>query len=310
MKKTLITKEKGKYLAKDILMIDDPIKLKALANPKSWKIMKLLSEKPMYPSEIAKAMDIYPQKIYYYINTLEKAGLIKIKEKKEISGGIAKYYELASPAFGIEFSFGEKEILQIRKMDEKLRMFFHPIIENTNFNGKIVVGSPEPHGPNLTKARDGHYGIHLSMFLGQFCNLPKDFIVKLDIDIKAEKEERNNMILIGGPGTNLITAEVNKYLPIKFNELNYWAGLTKNGTIYSEDADGLIAKIINPYDSSKRIIVLAGNRYIGTKACVIAISNFWKQVLKNYNGEDEWATVIRGLDLDGDGKIDSIKVLT
>ncbi|MEM2083972.1 MAG: hypothetical protein QXV10_05610, partial [Nitrososphaerota archaeon] len=62
MKKTLITKEKGKYLAKDILIIDDPIKLKALANPRSWKILKLLSEKPMYPNEIAKAMDIYPQK--------------------------------------------------------------------------------------------------------------------------------------------------------------------------------------------------------------------------------------------------------
>jgi hypothetical protein len=70
----------------------------------------------------------------------------------------------------------------------------------------------------------------------------------------------------------------------------------------------LIAKIANPWDSSKRIIVLAGNKAVGTKACVLALANFWSKTLRHYSGEDSFATVIQGLDLDGDGKVDSIEV--
>jgi len=41
---------------------------------------------------------------------------------------------------------------------------------------------------------------------------------------------------------------------------------------------------------------------------VLALVKFWKQTLKDY-GEEPFATVIRGLDLDGDGKVDSVEVL-
>jgi len=71
---------------------------------------------------------------------------------------------------------------------------------------------------------------------------------------------------------------------------------------------GLVAKIVNPWDNSKRIIVLAGNKAVGTKACVIALTNFWKKTLQKYKDEDTFAVVITGFDLDGDGKVDSIEV--
>jgi hypothetical protein len=54
---------------------------------------------------------------------------------------------------------------------------------------------------------------------------------------------------------------------------------------------------------------LAGNKAVGTKACVLALTNFWEKTLKNYKGEDTFATVIQGFDLDGDGKVDSIEVM-
>jgi hypothetical protein len=41
--------------------------------------------------------------------------------------------------------------------------------------------------------------------------MPTDFAIKLDVDVKAEKEEKNNLILVGGPGTNLLTQEINEY---------------------------------------------------------------------------------------------------
>ena len=130
---------------------------------------------------------------------------------------------------------------------------------------------------------------------------PEDFVVRLDVDIKAEKEEKNNLILVGGPGTNLITQEINGYLPIRFNMKRsrhgfLFGGLMskKTGEVYTQDTVGLIAKIVNPWDKSKRVIVLAGNKAVGTKACVIALSNFWKEVLKKYEGQKRFATVIQG----------------
>ena len=82
----------------------------------------------------------------------------------------------------------------------------------------------------------------------------------------------------------------------------------RQGKITLQTLRGLIAKIVNPWDNSKRIIILAGNKAVGTKACVIALTNFWKKTLEKYKGEDTFAVVIIGFDLDGDGKVDSIEV--
>jgi hypothetical protein len=145
--------------------------------------------------------------------------------------------------------------------------------------------------------------------------MPEDFAIKLDVDVKAEKEERNNLLLVGGPGTNLITQELNEHLPIRFNMQStaqgyLFGGLVsqKTGLVYTADVAGLIANIPNPWDSSKRVIVLAGNKAVGTKACVLALTNFWQKTLHAYHGEEDFATVIQGYDLDGDGKVDSIEV--
>jgi hypothetical protein len=202
-------------------------------------------------------------------------------------------------------------------MDEQIQKFFKEFIgKDGAFEGKIVVGSPTPHGPFKTSARDGHYASHLTFFLGQFAKMPEEFAIKLDVDVKAEKEEKNNLILVGGPGTNLLMQELNEYLPIRFNmqpsEQGFlFGGLVsrKTSNVYTADAVGLIAKIVNPWDNTKRIIVLAGNKAVGTKACVLSLTNFWKKTLKGYNGEDTFAKVIQGFDLDGDGKVDSIEVL-
>ncbi|MCX8191545.1 MAG: helix-turn-helix domain-containing protein [Nitrososphaerales archaeon] len=313
MKKLVTMDEEGRFRAKDITIYDDPRHLKPLLNPIGWKILSLIAKRSMYPAEIAKTLGIYEQTIYYHIRRLEKAGHITIDKKENIRGTLAKYYRITSSAFGIELPGEgvEFDFTKRLRVDHKLLTFFKPFVKDDEFNGLIVVGSPEPHGPNKTYARDGHYGIQLALLLGQFCRVPKKFVVKLDVDVKTEKEEKNNMILIGGPGTNLITADVNRYLPIHFDERNYWAGLKdrRRGYVYNMDSDGIIAKIKNPFNQSSSIIVLAGLRYVGTKSAIIALCNFHEEVLKNYNGEDEWAIAIRGFDLDGDGKVDAIETL-
>ncbi|MGB9959189.1 MAG: helix-turn-helix domain-containing protein [Candidatus Bathyarchaeales archaeon] len=320
MNKKLLLHDDGKTpKVKEITMFDDLQKLKMILNKLSWKILVMLSEKEMYPLEIAKTLGIHEQKVYYHIRKLANAGAITVIRQEEKKGAIAKYYKAESSAFGIELAQEYRPIERLSKIEDygKLQKFFSEFTrEDGSFNGKIVVGSPTPHGPFKTSARDGHYASHLAFFLGQFTKAPEDFAVKLDVDVKAEKEEKNNLVLVGGPGTNLLTQELNDYLPIRFNmrpsEQGFlFGGLVsqKTSQVYTADSVGLVAKIVNPWDKSKRVIVLAGNKAVGTKACVLALTNFWEKTLKNYNGEDNFAKVIQGFDLDGDGKVDSIEVM-
>ncbi|MDH5783372.1 MAG: helix-turn-helix domain-containing protein [Candidatus Bathyarchaeota archaeon] len=318
-KKLLLSTEGEKQKGKEITIYKDPQKLKMVLNNLSWKILSMLAEVEMYPMEIAKKLGVHEQKVYYHIRKLAKAGAIAVVREEEKKGAIAKYYRAVSSAFGIELPFGYRNIktATFAYMDMQLQQFFNPFIKKGgSFDGKIVVGSPDPHGPFKARARDGHYASYLTLFLGQFVRLPVDFIIKLDVDVKAEKEENNNLILVGGPGTNLLTQEVNDCLPIRFSMMPsehgfLFGGLVSQKTqnVYTGDAVGVVARIANPWNKEKRIIVLAGNKAVGTKACVLALARFWKQTLKNFRAENDFAMVIQGFDLDGDGKVDSVEVI-
>ncbi len=318
MDKKLLLQDDGKtQQVKDIAILTDAQNLKMMLGSLSWKILTILSQKEMYPLEIAKQLGMHEQKVYYHIRKLAKAGAITVVREENKKGATAKYYKTASPAFGVEFAYGYRPIQNMCMLgiSDQLQEFFKEFIHEGTFDGKIVVGSPLAHGPFKTSARDGHYAAHLALFLGQFAKMPTEFAVKLDVDVKVEKEEKNNLILVGGPGTNLLTQEINEYLPIKFNMQSSAQGFLlgglssqKTGQNYTSDVTGLVAKIVNPWDNSKRIIILAGNKAVGTKACVIALTNFWKKTLEKYKGEDTFAVVIVGFDLDGDGKVDSIEV--
>jgi DNA-binding transcriptional ArsR family regulator len=320
MDKKLLLQDDGKtQKVKEISVMRDQQKLKMILGKLSWKILAMLAEKEMYPLEVARQLGVHEQKVYYHIKKLAKAGAITIVREEKKKGATAKYYKAVSPAFGIEFPQGYKtmQIPSMLSTNEQIQNFFREFIdENDVFDGKIVVGSPTPHGPFKTSARDGHYAAHLTFFIGQFAKMPPEFAIKLDVDVKAEKEEKNNLILVGGPGTNLLTQEINEYLPVRFTMQSSSEGFLlggmvsrKTSRVYTADTAGLIAKIANPWDATKRIIVLAGNKGVGTKACVLALANFWKKTLQEYNGKGDFAVVIQGFDLDGDGKVDSVEVL-
>jgi len=315
MKKILVSKKKGKYYSKDIMMLE-PKNMKPLANPRSMDIINLISKEPMYPAEIAKKLRIYPQKVYYYINQLKKIGVVEVKKEKYINGANAKFYGLKCNAFGTEIENNDKEISELRIMDGKMINFFKPIIKGHNFNGRIVVGAPTSHGPFNSFARDGHYSAYLGLFLGQFVRLPKNFVVSLDIDTKSEKMYKDNMIVIGGPGVNVISYDLNKKLPYFFNIQSSKYGFLMGGIVskktrevYNNETIGIIQKIKNPWNAKSSIIYIAGMKAIGTKACILGITRFYKNILKTYENQDEWGVLLKGFDKDGDGKIDFVEVI-
>jgi DNA-binding transcriptional ArsR family regulator len=318
-KKLLLQISDDEPKVKEICMMQNPQKMQMMLGKMSWKILAALSEREMYPLELARHLGVHEQLVYYYIRRLVKAGAITVEREENKKGATAKYYRTISLAFGVEFPNGYKPLQNqpsLLSTEKQLQSFFQEFIsENGTFNGKIVVGCPAPHGPFKTSARDGHYAAHLAFFLGQFIRNPAEFAIKLDTDVKAEKEEKNNLILVGGPGTNLLTQEINDHLPIRFNMQSSQQGFLLGGMIsqktsrvYTVDTAGLVAKIVNPWDETKRIIVVAGNKAVGTKACVLALTNFWSKTLQNYRGDHGFGAVIQGYDLDGDGKVDAIEV--
>jgi S-layer like family, C-terminal region len=314
--KTLVHLANGKVFGKKIVVFDNVEHIRVLSNPLAWQIMQLLSDTPMYPIEIAKKLRIYEQSAYYYVRKLVDIGALEEAGTNHVRGGTARLYHSSSPAFGIEMGWGQSQLdFQNHSNYEHrhARKFFNNYIVNNSFKGLIVVGAPDPHGPYRSSARDGHYAVQLAFFLGTISNIPSEFIVKLDADAKAEKViEGNNLISIGGPGTNIITAEFNKFLPIKFNEKNFWSGLVAGTSAkpYNLDNQGLIAKIKNPYNDGKNIIIVAGVRSIGTKSAVIALTNYSEEILKSYQNEEEWALVVQGFDMNADGKIDHVDIIS
>lgn len=317
--KLLLSDEERRRTAKNIAIFDDPEKLKGVLSRLSWRILQVLGEKEMYPMEVAKKLKVHEQKVYYHIRKLVSTGAVRLVREEKKKGAVAKYYKTSFPALGVELPFGYRKIknVAIPSMDEIIKRFLSPFWkEDDTFDGKIVVGSPDPHGPFKARARDGHYASYLTLFLGQLVDLPEDFVIKLDVDVKAEKEEDNNLILVGGPGTNLITQEINEFLPVRFNMIPskhgfFLGGLVSQKTknLYTADTIGVVARITNPQNKEKKIIVLAGNKAVGTKACVLALTKYWKETLKNFSEEGEFAAVIQGFDLDGDSKVDSVEVL-
>ncbi len=309
----ILNRKEGRYYSREAKVVENPEDLKAILSRIRWKILELLSEEPMYPAEIARNLHMQEQKVHYHVKYLRNAGAIEPCRRERIRGGLATYYKPSSPAFAVVLPFGESEFSNIKPGLEEnaLTSFLSSFTRDGTLNARMIVGSPIPHGPFKATARDGHYVAHLGLFLGHFVKVPDHFCVKLDTDLKAEKEEDQDLILIGGPGTNLITSEVNPELPIRFSEDNFWRGIesSQSGDHYTQDSVGIVAKIPNPKNDDASILVLAGLRAIGTKSTVLGLCDQWEELLKGYHGQDTWACAVRGYDFDGDGKVDGVEVL-
>tara|TARA_Y100000310_G_scaffold342283_1_gene444842 strand:- start:2797 stop:3762 length:966 start_codon:yes stop_codon:yes gene_type:complete len=309
----------GKGFKVPVKILEKAEELKPLASANAWKVVGLLAEKPYYPAEIAKKLNLHEQKVYYYIKQLKKAGIIEVKKTEEKQGALAKYYALVDSAFALvpnlkkierakeSVFFQGKE----KKLDKQLEEFMTPFIHNGKLNCKIVIGSPDPHGPLKARARDGHLAVELAAFIGSLVESFEFPLVFLDTQVSSLDSLDENLIVVGGPITNKLCEELNEHLPIKFspNGGHYLIKSELSGNDYNEDAIGVIEKVEHPFFKNKKILLVAGNRNAGTKAAIISlIKNIEAIIQGNTNKESVEAKVVEGLDLDGDGQIDNVEI--
>lgn len=277
--------------------------LKSFGTELAQKILKSIALEPKYPADIAKELKVHEQKVYYHIRNLEKAGVIKVVKKETKQGAVANYYALTEPSFVVKF----KELESTQKISQfrNESAYLEPFVKNGRLDALIVAGSPDPHGPDKARSRDGYYGIDLALFLGTFLNYVPVANVRLDTDIR-ENDLNNNLILLGGPITNKTTERFNDKLPIRFE--NGSIKSTISNETYPQDEIGMIVKAKNPLNRDKSILVVAGKRFSGTRAAIIAFLKHFKKISEgNMHDRNIKASVVEGIDLDSDGIVDDVE---
>tara|TARA_B100000315_G_scaffold252712_1_gene290047 strand:- start:660 stop:1592 length:933 start_codon:yes stop_codon:yes gene_type:complete len=286
----------------------DAREAKSISSELAVKIIKLLTEKPMYPIELAKELKVHEQKVYYHIRNLEKAGIVKVVKEEGKQGAVARYYSVEKPAVVIKFKKLEEtqKVFQLKSDSD----FLQPLIKNGKLDALIVVGSPDPHGPEKARSRDGYYGMDLALFIGTFLNYVPQLYVKLDTEVREEELKNNNLIIIGGPVVNRVMGQINSKLPVRFAKEEQWAIKSNiSNTVYPTDEAGLIVKAKNPFNSEKGILVVAGKRYSGTRAAIVAFLKHFKEIVSgNVHNRKIMAKVVEGIDLDSDGIIDDAEI--
>lgn len=79
-----------------IQVIDDPEKVKVLADETRQKIICILGKGPMSISQLAQKLRKTPATIFYHIKKLELAKLIRLEKTKVVNNNLVeKYYSLA-----------------------------------------------------------------------------------------------------------------------------------------------------------------------------------------------------------------------
>lgn len=269
----------------------DAAALKVLAHPVRLRIARAISKGATYPAELARRLRMAEQTVYYHIRAMRKAKIVKVIKKEEKKGGVAKYVQLVAPAYALVLD---------RRWQRSVGGA--PIFGNMS-ELRIVVGSPDPHGAYGARARDGHLAAELA--LGIRYESPKP-IVFLDTEIK-DAELRSDLICIGGPVTNLITARFMHLSPIRIEQRGGWHITSDlSGRRYAEPTAGMIVSMPNPLADGRRIVIIAGNGRQGTRAAILATRTI--REWQNVHDKSWLAKVVEGIDTDGDGLVDRIEV--
>ncbi len=306
----LLRTDGTRHVMHPVRVFDNPDAMRAFSSKLGWRVFRELAE-PACPMDIARKLGVHEQKVYYYIRTFRKAGLIRETGTESRGGATARLYQarfnslcvsMGEPSAGRELNISSPAHLRLLK----------PFIDDGNLNAKIIVGSPDPHGPWKARASDSCCAIDFALFMGAFTSGKQVPNYMLDTDVR-ESDLTGNLILIGGPTVNMVTRRINSILPV-FIDLRGNAKIRSrlSGKSYNEDEVGMVVIVDNPLDRKRgsKILVIAGNRFQGTRSAVLAwVKSLDKLMAGNANDRKTIAKVVRGYDMDGDGVIDTPEIL-
>lgn len=295
MRLMLLLDEKRKTIF-PTLASDNPQLFRVISHPLRIKILETLASRDKYPLEISRQLGLNEQTVYYHIRILEKFDLVARKKAPYI--GLPEFFSLKRNAFAFVPSYVEKEKHQINvyeylEVPKVLQGFY---TAHHKIDCKIVVGDTKSHGYLKKFDTLGHLAGDVALLLGKYGEA-RNKITYTDTEIKNKKE---NFIILGGPHVNIIQFEINKFLPIRFNEAGSKLISSLSETEYSAAEDALICKLKNPFDKSKHVLVIAGISSSGMKAGIFAFTHHLDRIEKgNKFDADIIAKVVCGVEKDG-----------
>jgi DNA-binding transcriptional ArsR family regulator len=84
---------------KQILVLSTNSQIKAYVHPTRIAILRMLAEKKRTVSNVAKELGVHPANITHHFKLLERVGLIKLVERRDIGKNIEKYYRSVARSF-------------------------------------------------------------------------------------------------------------------------------------------------------------------------------------------------------------------
>ena len=122
-----------------------------------------------------------------------------------------------------------------------------------------------------------------------------DFDLRIDKTLN-ESEKEQNLILVGSPTSNLISKEVTERVPKeKFHFTSGYSKIVSRGIEFPGGKFGVAIKDRNPFNSTRKILCLAGIGPVGTGAAVdFVINQFGSEVSQKVRKSQFWVVIVRG----------------
>lgn len=269
------------------------------------RILRCLSSESKYPAQVARELKMQVQTVYYHMRLLQEEGLVKFVETEEKGGATAKKFVSAGDALAVVVSSrGWKPFSA--SASSKPPSFLKHFFSNGFFDAKFVLGSPDPHGKYRARGSE-LCAAEAAMYFGQFGAFDYP-LYYLDTELK-EPVRRQNLVVLGGPKVNSFLGEINSALPIFFEEKTFTIRSKISGKTYEENV-GVIEVVDNPFNKSKKILVLAGTNHASTRVAVLALLKEKSKLEKgNHFDSSKHANIVQGFDEDGDGIVDAVEIL-
>jgi DNA-binding transcriptional ArsR family regulator len=286
----------GELLSEDQISVLNPIRM---------EILRKLNQESNYPAALTEEFDCTKQKLYYHFERLKEAGFLEEERRENLSGGEAIYYRPSKSSYA--FFLGEDgEKVPVPDSNESVVKFLKPLVEDGSIGGKIVVGSPDEHGPDQVWARDGHLSGEIAFKLGNYARKDSE-IVQLDTETD-EEDFGESLLMVGGVLTNVVAEKFNESFPAYFPSQEFpYRELRTPENSYRSGEIGVIAKTSNPENREESIFLVAGVQQKGTEAAVKAFADL-EDIVEGYEAGQFYA-VVKGLDLNSDGNIDDYRVM-
>jgi DNA-binding transcriptional ArsR family regulator len=168
----------------DEIIIEDLETLKVLSDPLRMQIIELMGDQPRTVKQVAKQLDMTPNKLYYHIKLLNDHGLIRVVETRLVSGIVEKHYQTTAK----EISVAEG-LLSVSKVGEgDISALISSILDGTKADFKRSLRARASEEPE----NDERYCSNVTREMAKLTPEQANEICRKLVELVKEFESYNN----------------------------------------------------------------------------------------------------------------------